>query len=287
MVTLANKNNIEQAKKLWEISFGDSKEYVDFVFSNHFTHENVLVYLEDSKVIGIVCFEPFTLKSKTQSIPVVYLFAFAVHPDYRSKGIGGKLLKGFHKHMEANGYAATILTPATESLFNYYRSHGYEDYFYTKLASIPASYLEKDTAATLVPTNLADLSVVRDSFYLKHASQFASWNKSYLAFVNSELTLRSGGVARLSDDKGYLSYRKDSSVAEVLELVVPKENWLSSLTALHKELKAESYLIRLPVSYNINENITQEVKPFSMIYWHKKLKESSTDRSSFITYVMD
>lgn len=81
--------------------------------------DSILVAVENGKVIGTVC---------TVSGFIPFIFRLAVHPNYRNRGIGMKLMQSAEQVLKKKGHShGNILVDANDTeLQKMYERHGYE-----------------------------------------------------------------------------------------------------------------------------------------------------------------
>ncbi len=123
--------NTEDARRLWEMVFiEDSKEYLDFYFSNVTDRNKVLGAYEEDELIGMLHLNPYQVclnhedanPEEGTSGLVYYVVAVATHPGYRRKGVMRRLLDEAEKVALEDGAKALVLLPEDE---RYYRPFGY------------------------------------------------------------------------------------------------------------------------------------------------------------------
>ncbi len=127
MVRFGNFKSIPDLKRLWKVCFGDDDAYIDDFFSALYKDENVLCFEEDGALMGASHFLPGEIYSNGNWIKIRYVYALAVYPEYRGRGIAGKLLsRAFAAYQ-----APLIAEPANEGLIQgFYEPHGFLRGFY-------------------------------------------------------------------------------------------------------------------------------------------------------------
>lgn len=129
MIRFADEKDIPQLKGIWHISFGDSEEYIDMFMEQQIKNSQTVVYEEDNKIFSMFflfrC--DFSINGKTH--PAFYLYAAATLPQYRGKGIMGKMLEFSKSYAAENGFDFIILSPAERSLYDYYGRFGFKACF--------------------------------------------------------------------------------------------------------------------------------------------------------------
>lgn len=237
MISFADNNDIVDLKKLWHVSFGDDYDYIDFFFKNRFKEKECVVYRENGAPVSMLfvfdCFLPDNHKGK-------YIYAACTLPQFRAKGIMGKLIKYCSDYFLQSGYDFLCLVPASESLFQYYSRFGFKPFF-------------KQTCKTLINQNKLiekydDLSF--DDFVLKRNELLANgvrWDIESLKYAFDENLFRGG--KNVSVGEGYALFREEDGVCTVIECAgIEDEKTFFSLT------QCEKIIVRLPDKLNGKHN---------------------------------
>jgi predicted acetyltransferase len=198
-------------KKLWNEIFGDSDEYINS-FITHFGIENGYVCEKEKEIVAIAFaiptllnspsnFEGVTVENRRGSLhylqPVKYIYACATHPDYRRQGVMTNLLATVYQDACNEDYEGIFLHAADESLANYYRKLGFEDYFYRN-HSFYYNHKEhkgctKDTNSLRFlrkPLRPLRLKIIPPEQYQKKRAQilnnscFVNWNEVFFLFLH-------------------------------------------------------------------------------------------------------
>ena len=129
MLSFGKAEYVPELKALWQKVFGDSPAYLDAFFSKIYKDENTLVFLESGRVVSALYMIPYEMLIGGRKRKVVYLYALATDPDFRGKKIMSELIAESFKIGAERGYVLSVLIPAENSLFGYYRSFGFESCF--------------------------------------------------------------------------------------------------------------------------------------------------------------
>lgn len=114
----------EEARRLWQLSFGDSDEFLDRYFDRLYREEDVLLAEDEGTAIGHLQFPELALSLGEETLPAGYVVAVCTHPDHRGKGIMRPLLHEALRREKARGDVVSVLLPAEEWLYRYYSSTG-------------------------------------------------------------------------------------------------------------------------------------------------------------------
>lgn len=123
-------HNVYAMKRMWQVCFGDTDEYINFVFEKCFKKENALVAFYDLKPVGMLFMLPVKLKTKDKEFHGYYLYAVCTKPEYRNKGIMRQLELGAEFVAKTLNLDFLCLVPATTPLFSMYEKLGYKSTFY-------------------------------------------------------------------------------------------------------------------------------------------------------------
>ena len=123
-MTQIRRTKREEARRLWQLCFGDSEEFLDRYFDRLYREEDVLLAEEGSKAIGHLQFPQLALSLGEEILPAGYVVAVCTHPDHRGKGTMRPLLQEALHREKARGDVVSVLLPAEEWLYRYYTSVG-------------------------------------------------------------------------------------------------------------------------------------------------------------------
>ena len=113
----------EQLKQLWQLAFGDSREFIDLFFETGYAPDRCLYLTEEGQITAALYWLDCVFRDQKQA----YVYAVATHPDHRGKGLCRRLMDMTHDKLKEQGYTAALLRPANEGLRRMYRKMGYRD----------------------------------------------------------------------------------------------------------------------------------------------------------------
>lgn len=111
-----------QQKRLWKQAFGDGDEFLSAFFSTAF-HKDRCRFLWEGEDLAAML---YWMDGTYQDQKLAYLYAVATDQAYRGRGLCRKLMEQTHRQLKEEGYAAALLSPATEDLRKMYQSFGYQ-----------------------------------------------------------------------------------------------------------------------------------------------------------------
>lgn len=121
MIRLADINDSEQIKRLWNEAFGDSFDEIE-KFLNLYIN-NILLYVEDRFVKGMLSLLPL----HRGSIQGSYIYAVATETKSRNRGICSKLIRYAVQYASENRSSFVLLVPAEKSLYKFYKKFGFTE----------------------------------------------------------------------------------------------------------------------------------------------------------------
>lgn len=129
--------SMEEMKKIWQQTFGDSQQYTDLVYRLFYDTENCLGAYHNGKLVSVLTAVPYTFGNKKgNTVTGLYLCGLATDPEYRGHGIMQQLISEIENRARLNGNRFTLLIPADNHLRNYYAKLGYQTLMNIKEAGI-------------------------------------------------------------------------------------------------------------------------------------------------------
>jgi len=127
-------NKKQKLIELWRLCFEDTEDFIQLFFDRIYKGENALIIEVDGEIVSALHMIPYTMGFCNSELTVSYIAGACTHPDYRGKGYMGELLEETFDVMRKRDFDLTALIPASPSLFEYYRRHGYTEIFDYTLA---------------------------------------------------------------------------------------------------------------------------------------------------------
>lgn len=294
MIRLAAPPMIPALRHIWRTCFGDGDAYLDFLFARVIPDpgQQVLVHLDESGTPqAMLCMRRAEIAAPGgKSCPGAYIFGVGTLPEARGRGLSTALLEAAGRMLGKYGVAASVLVPASEELFAFYRSRGYETAFTRKNALLGAGDIPTAAApCVLVPARLGRMEELRARCFGSSAL-WLRWSADYLGAIDAECKLSGGEVVRFAcaGQTGYaVCYRNGGAVA-VKELAGADGAVLDSvLAALHKRLRGREY--RLYLRADCNTNFSNKILPCAMIRWYdKKMRiNPQAGAPAYVAHILD
>ncbi|MBE6549608.1 MAG: GNAT family N-acetyltransferase [Ruminococcaceae bacterium] len=121
IIDTPNNEQISELRELWKENFGDTDEFLDLFFGMAFSKDRCRCVSIDGKTVASLYWFDCEYDGKR----VAYLYAISTSVSQRGKGICSELMRDTHAYLESQGYAMSILVPATNPLFSFYERLGY------------------------------------------------------------------------------------------------------------------------------------------------------------------
>ena len=265
MIRYGNKDDITAIKELWYTTFDDDKAFSDYFFEYIFDIKYTLLYIENNSLVSMLQALPYKIATNSfnkitdssaefnnaNSIDVTYIYGAATNKAHRGKGLMKALINKSFELDSNNGRFASILIPAEPSLFNYYKTLGYDASF----------YINKDT---YTPTN----SIFSSDVILATTDSISILESIYTGSIIRDKTywLKQIQMTKTLGSKIYiLSNRAYAFVADSCNIQ----------ELMYKDAEAKNILLS-HISADLNTskiNIIEKgnTTPFGMIKYHKNI----------------
>lgn len=119
----------EKLKALWQTTFDDTKESLDYFFKNTISPERVLAVFDGSAPVSALYMLESDILNNGKSYSAYYIYAVCTHPDYRGKGLMKKLFKELFGIAKSRKIDYLFLVPEEEYLFGIYERLGFKTGF--------------------------------------------------------------------------------------------------------------------------------------------------------------
>ena len=246
LIRFAVPEDVPQLKMLWQDAFEDTPQGTLFYFARRHRADNMLVYEQEDKPLGMLTMLPMQLRMGDVSLPARYIFAVATDKAARGRGISTKLLDAAHQHMLESGDAAAVLAPAEPSLFAFYQKRGYQTVFYADHAVVEAAQLPP-YAGQCRDITKEEYQALRDAAF-DSSRLFVRFDGEALAYIMASARLYGGRVlyAEDGDMKGAaLCEWLDDDTVRITDMALLGMMPLHFLAAVQRELKAKCYHLRV------------------------------------------
>lgn len=216
MIRYGNNTFLPALKALWKECFADEDAYIDAFFRAMYQDGHVLLEEEKEVLLGASFFLPGSILLEeeagvTRWQKIRYVYALAVYPQYRGRGIAGKLL---HRAYELYG-VPLIAEPAEEGLVGgFYEPLGFSGNFYLRKAWVDARAAGQAeepkydmraaelalglSGSDFLPIQAERYCAIRDARFGTHG--YVRWQARHVAFAIDQHRLNGGGAYVLRVD---------------------------------------------------------------------------------------
>ena len=267
-------------REIWRRCFGDPDDYINLFLGHRFQPENTFLNREQGRVTAMLFALPIQLTSGQRTFPGCYIYGVATHPDYQGRGISTRLLAETNQILKERGCAATLLVPASPSLFHFYERQGYQTAFGIQEQTVTVSQLKswEDSALELTKSTLVHQMEKRNGFFAS-SELFGRWDLPALAYADREAAFLGGQVS--SFPGGYLLCYPGKDCLYLKEFAAPLSLLFPALAAIHKIYQKQTYYLRLWDCFPLGNS-----RPFGMIHWIDRPDLSGGD-APYLSLVLD
>ncbi len=235
MIRQGDITYIPELKRLWKTCFEDEDAYIDAFFQALYKQEQVLLAEENGMLMGASFFLPGKIYVNGTWQDIRYIYALAVHPQFRGRGTAGRLLK----HAYDSWQVPLLAEPAEDGLVNgFYGPLGFEQAFYLAHTKINVNMRQYAMQAAQIPVSgqsrhifqveAGRYSKIRRRRFCREG--YVDWPVQHTAFALQEHRAAGGGaLCAVFDGKEYekedilLYYIEDSQAVVTETTLAPKE----------------------------------------------------------------
>ncbi len=143
MIRHAMGTDIPSLKQIWNESFNDSVNYIDFVFGKVAKPNEILLYEQNGVVCAMLIMLPIKFTYASESLDGIYIYGAATLESYQNKGYMTRLLNEAERiAKEERNAKLSVLVPGEGYLFDYYARRGYRADFSLRQTAIRPAMLE-------------------------------------------------------------------------------------------------------------------------------------------------
>lgn len=241
VLRVSEQGDVPALKRLWKLAFGDEDGYIDHFFTAYYTPQRMLVLEEEGVVRAMTAWFDMPLVSADGVVfPSAYLYAVATHPEYRGRGLAGKLLHFAGQWLAERGFVCLTTVPARPDLHVFFGQNGFEECFALEQREfIPRT---KIAPAPLEAVDAALYGVLRER-YLAETDHISYVDG--LDYQAGVCALSGGGLYRVGEG-GCACVEKGGNEVFVKELLCPPEEWECALSAVAQAHPGQRYWVRTP-----------------------------------------
>jgi len=185
----ATLKEIPEIQLLWQEVFGDPEDFTNR-FLAHFGIENCYVSKQNDEITAMAFALPVEVSGvRCEVSEMWYIYACATRPQYRKLGIMAKLLEAVYCEACAKNVAGIFLHAANQSLENYYRKLGFEDFFYRNHCWVYKDRFLFNKAALTNSIHFTSPETYQKKRVRKLENTcFVNWDEDFFRFIHEEKT---------------------------------------------------------------------------------------------------
>lgn len=265
-----NQKFVPELKELWHNVFGDEYEYINLFFDSIYKNCKTFAHFENEKIVSVFYLLNCKIRFEGRIFNGCYLYAAATAPEFRKKGIMGKLLCEGQQYAKENGRDFICLVPGNTPLYDYYSKFGFVSAMYKSTALL--HFDEEKAEASYQRIDNAEYDKRRfeltDNAFL--------WDEKELAYALECLSFY-GSFAYKADDSVFIANKNEQSVAEFL---CKKEKQSEIGSAVCSALQSKTV--------RADGQSGEDIKPFGMIYpINNKLKRQWSQSDIYMNLALD
>jgi predicted acetyltransferase len=268
LVTIKAEDEIA-IRELYEQSFSDSIDFVNYYFKEKFIPERVMAIKADGRIASMLHLNPFDVNFNQKEYSVSYIVAVATAVEYRNKGYMGRLMKEALIRLYNEGEVFSLLMPIDSRIYERYGFGFIEDHLKLECDSSTFTIEKIECQSRLaelkdVPELVNIYQVFSEKFNLATIRNGSSFEKLF-----KELQTDKGHIVMFED--GYMMTYYEDEVLHIREFVSNTQQALNEMISYIKEETTNGKVVimdhmKSPIKYitpNILENIII-LKPFMM-----------------------
>lgn len=268
----------EDIISLWNESFGDCREYIEFFLENC-PHE-CIGFFENGSLVSML----FLLDGTINKYKLKYIYAACTARKFRGRGFMSDLMNYAKSYCGEIGCDGIFLVPAEETLYSYYSRFGFENVF---------SRYDLSFTGCFTAENFKETDDIQLILYLREQLL----NKEN-AFVFDRITaeysikehLNSGGKVYFEDSeslKFLLFFSKEKNNIEIKELLCTDTVKMLKILEHFTNNDTDNIYIRSPIVYNSRDIVVKCTKCGMCCFLTDDFKVSSVGRSFYAGIYLD
>lgn len=267
---LVKKEDLEELKEIWKLSFGDEDSFIDFYFQTRNWLEETAVLLLDGRIVSMLTMIPADMiGGNNEKLKASMLYAIATHPEFQKRGFADQLIEFSNQDLLSKHICVTLLVPAGEELFRFYEKRGYQDAFFVREAVLNRDEIKSlaggDAISSLIaPTDPVCYNRIRRKLleghsYLDYRDEEISFEKQLGRIYDTDLL-----SVEIDGTEGCAYYERISQEEVIVkELLIPDQYLAAALMQISALIPGEKYIVRTPP--HSGEIFGGVIRPFGML----------------------
>lgn len=256
---------VEQMKNIWEICFGDEREYIDFYYKKGYKPGNTLVGVdtEEDRVVSMMTLLPVLMYTEANIYKGDYLYAVATLPEYRGQGIMRRLEEEALRISKNRGSKFMTLVPAEEPLFGMYEKLGYRTWSHLGYQRFSVSDYDSEHSVTNLTELTRDYFLTLRQLYLNSLKCMIEFDGNAQSYFYEEMK-QTGCEAMAVQNKfghGYIVYYLEKKRLYIKEAGLRYDCFAAALQEIGRQLGVKQVFVRSHLGWNEE----METRPYGMI----------------------
>jgi len=197
MIRHATEDDIRDLQILWDESFHDPMDYVDFIYSHVARPADTLVYEQHNRVVSMMTMVPISFVFREKAVKTMYIYGAATDRKYQKQGIMTSMLRYAEDYARRLDFTLSVLVPGEKYLFDYYRRRGYSADFNCRVLKLKSGMIKSELTVDVDST--IDEITPRQFYHIRHETlkeiPHIAWNPNQLQFVFDDLQLYGEHIA--------------------------------------------------------------------------------------------
>lgn len=213
-IRFATPDNTSEIKNIWQYSFQDPENFTRWFFDEIYKSENTLAAYDENKPVAALQLFPKTISIEGKPYNAAYIAGVSVLPEYRSKGISGRLLVEANEIMRRQDYDIALLIPFN---FSFYRKFGYNcmSYLSEYRGNMDALRQYANLGGSFTPYEKPPVVIYKK--FVKNKNAFIVRNGAEFDEIYKNNYL-SKGYFYILNEGGYLIYTIENDTLNVSEI---------------------------------------------------------------------
>lgn len=191
-------------RELWQLCFHDDEQFVDLLFGHLYRDENALCFEERGVLTSALQMLPYRMTYGESVLEVSYISGAATRPEYRNRGLMGRLLRESFETMRSRAIPLSALIPAEPWLYGYYATKGYAPVFFRRESHFTAVHRFEGAGYRRVAPSLDRLYTFFDAQMRRRPCCMLHARNDF-EVICGDNRLDGGEVIVLADEAGELS----------------------------------------------------------------------------------
>ena len=103
MLRFASMADKSALKALWDLCFSEDAAFLNWFFDNRFLPDFCPVWQEDGQIAACLHALPVHIRLRNQILPAAIVAGVSTHPDFRGRGLMGKVMAALLRRLRAEG----------------------------------------------------------------------------------------------------------------------------------------------------------------------------------------